>query len=365
VGGDVKLGGVELYVRNNAPSAVDLSDNTNLWGPAPAAARAIQSASAAAATLTRYPSRYSDPLKQVLAGYVGVPANCIVTGCGSDDVLDSALRAFTNPGDSIAIPEPTFHMMPIFAAVNGLEVVKVPLTRDHDVDADGMLAAGARVIYLCSPNNPTGPVFSKARVDRIVKAFDGVVIVDEAYVEYARWSAIELLEKGERVLVARTLSKAFGLAGLRVGYGVGAPELVSQVEKARGPYKVNALADAAARAALTQDLVWVRERVEEMRATRERFVKALRRLGLSVLPSAANFVLVPVGMDPVKLDAQLRLRDVAVRPFAKLPGIGDAIRITIGPWHLMQECVDALEAVLPRVERELPDLTRQRMELPA
>lgn len=333
---------ISLYAPNRAPAAIDLSDNTNLWGIPPAAARAIHEA--ATSVVTRYPALYAADVKRAIADYVDVDPDMIVTGCGSDDVLDSAVRAFAEPGDTIAYPDPSFAMMPIFAQMNGLTAVPVPMTGSHDVDAPGYAAADARVAYVCSPNNPTGGALRRTAIEQIVADARGVVIVDEAYAEFAATNVLDLARTSSRVLVSRTLSKAFGLAGLRVGYAVGNPALVAEVEKSRGPYKVNGIAQRAAVAALTDDRGWVAARVREAIENRERFSRALRAMGFVPLPSEANFVLVPVP-DAQRIDHALRERGVAVRPFVALPRIGDALRISVGPWEMLDACLRALGEV--------------------
>ena len=162
-----ELDRIALYTPDRRVYAIDLSDNTNQWGTPPAAFRALQSAGKSA--LTRYPSGYGEELKESLASYLGVRAEQIATGCGSDDVLDAAIRAFGRPGSRVAVIDPTFPMIPIFARINGLEPVLVPLTADYDVDVDRMLSVEASIIYLCSPNNPTGRSLDARAVKTIVK----------------------------------------------------------------------------------------------------------------------------------------------------------------------------------------------------
>ena len=331
---------ITLYAPDRTPCEIDLSDNTNLFGLPPAARRALREAEPQ--STTRYPSLYAGALKSALARYVGVDPAEITTGCGSDDVLDSAIRAFTEPGDRIAYPEPTFPMVPIFARMNGLEAVAVPPADGLEIDVDALMEAGARILYLCSPNNPTGIAARPPAIERVLREARGLIVLDEAYVEFAERSFAREAPGHGRLLVTRTLSKAFGLAGLRIGYGIGARDLVADVEKSRGPYKVNALAERAAAAALNEELDWVRERIAEVVANRARFTEALRKLGLAPLPSAANFVLVPVS-DSAALASAMRRQGVAVRPFAALPRIGDALRITIGPWPMMEAALSALE----------------------
>jgi histidinol dehydrogenase len=334
---------ITLYAPDRTPARVDLSDNTNLWGMPPAAERAVRDA--ARDSFTRYPALYASDLKSALASYLGVPPDAIVTGCGSDDVLDSAIRAFVEPGQGIACPDPSFQMIPTFARMNGLHAVPVPLTPTFDMDADAMLATRAPVIYLCSPNNPTGTVATRATVDRVIREAPGVVIIDEAYAEFMGAGLAREAPLFDNVLVTRTLSKAFGLAGLRVGYAVGSPALVAEVEKSRGPYKISALAERAAVAALREDMPWVRAHVAEAIENRERFAQALVAHGLEPLSSRANFVLVPV-RDARTTSRRMRERGVAVRPFEALPLVGDALRVTMGPWPLLEAALQALDEAL-------------------
>jgi histidinol-phosphate aminotransferase len=334
---------IPLYAPAHAVCAVDLSENTNLFGMPPGAERALREAPATA--VTQYPRLYAYELKPAIAAYAGVDPSQVVTGCGSDDVIDSALRALVEPGEKVAFPDPTFVMMPLFARMSGLVPVPVPLKPDFDIDADGLLAAGAKVIYLCSPNNPTGTVTSLAALQKVLEEARGVVILDEAYAEFAAVHHLPEVRGRKNLLVTRTLSKAFGLAGLRVGYGVGDPELVRSVEKARGPYKVNALAERAAAAALTHDVPWVRAHAEEVRVVRERLAAELRARGLEPLPSEANFCFVPLPGAP-EVAARMRARGVKVRAFQGLTGIGDALRIGCGPWPLVQTALDALQEAL-------------------
>src|SRR6202171_3083185 len=171
---------IALYSAPRGPFSVDLSDNTNLWGAPPAALRAV--AAVGGADGSRYPVAYEPALATALADYIGVSADMIACGCGSDDVLDSAIRAFAEPGEVLCVPDPSFSMIPVFARTNGLRPVAIPLTRWLDADVDAMIETGARIIYLCSPNNPTGTALSRKAVEKIVDRAPGLVIIDQAYV---------------------------------------------------------------------------------------------------------------------------------------------------------------------------------------
>jgi histidinol dehydrogenase len=330
---------LSLYSPNRAPCALDLSDNTNRWGVPPFAALALEELSVE--RVTRYPQVYTPELKTALAEYAGVRAEEVVVGCGSDDVLDSAIRAFAEPGDRIAYHNPTFGMLGIWAQMNGLTAMPVPTPNPYSVDIDALLSTRARITYLCSPNNPTGLSLSRAEIQRVVDHAAGVVILDEAYAEFANDAWLAEAPRHPRLVVTRTMSKAFGLAGVRIGYAVAAESTIAHIEKARGPYMVSAAAERAALAALHNDLKWVRTHIASARESRERFGKALASFGIASFPSTANFVFVPVH-DAAAVAAHMRAGGVAVRPFPAVNGIGDGVRITVAPWPMMETAIAAL-----------------------
>lgn len=334
-----------------SPSPIDLSDNTNLWGSPPAAEEAVRDF--ATASFRRYPETYAESLKEAIAGYAGVAANQVMTGVGSDDVLDTILRAFADAGDSVSVPNPTFVMMPVFSRLNGLTPVPIPLTASYDVDLEATIAADTRITYLCSPNNPTGTPFARSAIDEIVRRTTGIVMIDEAYFEFNDETAADLIDSSDRVLIVRTFSKAFGLAGLRIGYALGSPELIAEVEKARGPYKVSAVAAAAACGALRSGVEWMKQTVREASEARDTFASELQARGLSPAPSKANFVFVPVS-NAHGVAAAMRENGIAVRPFSGIPRFspaleqsgGSALRITVGPPAAMSAALDALDKAL-------------------
>ncbi|MEO5510213.1 MAG: histidinol dehydrogenase [Longimicrobiales bacterium] len=336
---------IRPYEPGRSPCAVDLSDNTNLHGIPPAAANVL--AAPAPALVTRYPTVYGRDLTAALAERHGVPAASIVNGCGSDDILDAIMRAFCDPSDAVAFATPTFGVVDLFARMNSARSITVPHLPGHALDVQRLVAASAAVTYVCRPNNPTGIVYERGAIDLLAASLHGVLVIDEAYADYAGEDVIDLAMSSERVIVVRTLSKAFGLAGLRIGYAVASPRLALEVEKARGPYKVGGLAEAAAIAALRHDRSWVDAHVGEVLLNRDRLFTALAAMGFPPIPSAANFLLVPVPVElgAVEVVARLRRQGIAVRAFPDLPGIGDAIRVTIGPWPLMERFMTALATV--------------------
>src|SRR5687768_2789726 len=191
--------GISLYGPRREPCAIDLSDNTNLWGAPPSAAAAIRDAASSA--ITRYPSVYGSDLKQAVGRYLGVSPECVVTGCGSDGVLDSAIRAFAEPGDRVVYPDPSFVMVPLFARMNGLDPAPVRLAGNLDIDAEAMLSARGRITYICSPNNPTGTLASRPAIQRVLDEAEGLIILDEAYAEFTAHSFIHEAATRENLLV--------------------------------------------------------------------------------------------------------------------------------------------------------------------
>lgn len=334
------------------PSAceIELADNTSPFGAPPAALRVLSGA--VGDRLARYPSTYSRDLRSAIAEYVGVAADEVMVGCGSDDVMSCAFRALGNPGDRVAYMDPTFVMARVFATVNSLTPVPVPLTAGFDADAGALVAARAPITYVCAPNNPTGLPIARSALEHVLHEAAGLVFIDEAYAEFAGTNLAGAAPAHGRTLVLRTFSKAFGLAGLRVGFAVGARQLIAELEKARGPFGVTALSEQAALAAITEDLAWVRSGVARIVESRERFIGALRGAGLAPLDSAANFVLIPV-RDARAAMVALRERGILVRHFAALPGIGDALRVSLADWPVMARVLEALLQVVPDDARPL------------
>ena len=342
---------VTVYDPGRSPCALDLSDNTNLFGANPAAVAAVRSAGDA--VLTRYPDTYAFELKRAIAAHCGVATANVTTGCGSDDVIDSVMRAFCEPDDVVAYPDPTFGMIGAFTRMNAAQPRAVACSSDFALDVAALLAQRAALTYVCRPNNPTGTLVDAAAVMRLEQMSDGVLLVDEAYIDFADdVSLAPVAADSTRMIVLRTFSKAYGLAGLRVGYAIGPAPLIAEIEKSRGPYKVSALAERAALAALTAGHDWVRARAEEVVANRARLAGRLRDAGLAPLPSAANFLLLPLPPGALAGDwnVRLRARGVAVRPFSRVPGAGECLRITIGPWDDMERFLSAVTELLATVD---------------
>lgn len=315
---------------------IKLNTNENPYPPSPAVLAALHAATAE--TIRLYPDPEARELRRLAAALYRVDPAQILVGNGSDELLALLLRATVDPGDRVAFPTPTYSLYETLVAVQGGETVCVPFGPDF-VLPEALARTRARVTFLCNPNSPSGTRASREMVERIVQAVDGLVVLDEAYVDFAAEHLMDLVGRYPNVVVLRTLSKSYSLAGLRIGLLVGRAELVHGLRTVKDSYNVNRLSLVAGEAALA-DQATMRANVARVVTTRARLTEELARLGYEVLPSEANFVLARRrGVDQAPIAVALAARDILVRHFGALP---DALRITVGA----DAEIDALLAAL-------------------
>lgn len=329
-------------------SVIKLASNENPLGPSPLAVAAM---SEALRSLHLYPDGSAFHLKNRLAAHLGVDPAQVILGNGSNEVLEFVGHAVMRPGDEVVVSQHCFAVYPIVNALFGSRLVTVPARPDFGADIDAMLAAitpRTTAVFLANPNNPTGNLATREEVCRLV---DGVparvlLVLDEAYVEFLDepFDSVALIRDGSRpnLLVARTFSKVYGLAGLRLGYGVASREVVAAMEKVRQPFNINAVAQAGAIAALG-DTAHLEATRANNRAGLALLQSAFARMGLRFVPSHANFVLVDVG-DGARVSAALQQRGVIVRPMGGY-GLGAWIRVTVGTPPENQRFLEALGQV--------------------
>ncbi|HEY8123038.1 MAG TPA: histidinol-phosphate transaminase [Myxococcota bacterium] len=334
----------ELERELGIKQAVKLASNENPFGPSP---RALDAIADAASRVNRYPDGASFKLREKLAKRLGVAGNQIVFGCGADEIFELLVKSFVGPGDEVVYAWPSFAMYPIVTAGMGASAVPVPLDAGlvHDLRAmREAITTRTRAVMICNPNNPTGTSVGRKEFDAFVASLpaDVVLVVDEAYFEFVRREdfpdSLGWIAKRPGTLVIRTFSKIYGLAGMRVGYGVGDPELIGYLERARHPFNLNLLAEEAAVAALDD--------AEHVARTREGnaegiayLTRELAALGIATWPTDANFLLADAGAGAY--DALLR-QGVIVRPLAGF-GLPAHIRITVGTAEENERCVKALQ----------------------
>jgi histidinol-phosphate aminotransferase len=280
--------------------------------------------------LNRYPEPNPRALRELIARTMRVPAGMeVLLGNGSDDLIQIVALALARPGAAMMFPSPTFVMYSVNATLTGMRAVAVPLREDFSLDREAFVARLAdvrpAVVFLAYPNNPTGVLYPPADVEAIVRAAEGLVVVDEAYHAFAGASFLPRLAEFPNLVVLRTLSKV-GLAGLRLGYLAGAPQWLEQFNKVRQVYNVNVLTEAAALFVL-EHLDVLDAQAARIRSDRAELARGLASLGVTVFPSSANFVLVRVA-DAARTFEALRRQGVLVKNLH--PGVAGCLRITVG-----------------------------------
>jgi histidinol-phosphate aminotransferase len=306
---------------------------------------------------SRYPDFDPKELLEKLAAFSGWRADGILTGNGSNELIEALLLVTVGAGTRVVIPEPTFTLYALLTTILGGEPVRVRLTPDLQYDAAAIGQArrqsAAAVTVVCSPNNPTGGILTVGEVRRLCEEDGGLVVIDEAYHEFARASVVPLLETQKNLIVLRTFSKAMGMAGLRVGYLLASPEIVREVNKARLPYNLNFFSQMAAMAAI-DGYEELRGAVGRLSEERERLISLLRDLpGVRPHPSHANFFLIELlDADPKAVFEGLLRRGVLVRDVTSYPMLGRCLRVSVGTPEENEAFLHALGAALGEARRD-------------
>ena len=311
-------------------SILKLNTNENPYPPSPLVRAAI--AQITDEQLRRYPSPDARLFREAAARVHGVPADWIMATNGGDELLSVIFRACLLPGDRVAFLEPSYSLYPVLAAGIGAAVEALPyrvVGSTWNVP-DEIYSVNARLLVIVNPNAPSGTLTDIDALDRIIKSFNGVVLIDEAYVDFAPYSALPLVKKHANLILLRSMSKGYGLAGMRFGYGIAQRILLDQFYKIRDSYPCDAVAIAAATAAL-EDQAYARQTWAKVIDQRDWLRGALSEMGFSGPESFSNFVLsaVPAGFSAPDLYARLKADGVLVRYF-NLPGLQDKLRITVG-----------------------------------
>lgn len=323
----------DVRAQYNPPRIVKLGSNENPLGTSPKVVKAV---AAALADSSLYPDGASRALRKALADANGVTADQVVVGNGSDEILLMIALAFLNPGDRVVISENTFSEYEFSGRTLDAEIVKLPLTDyRYDLKAyERTLKLKPRMMFICNPNNPTGNYVTHAELERLLKKTprDCLVVVDEAYGEYATAKdfprSIALMKKYPNLLVSRTFSKLYGLAGLRLGYAIGDAGLLRETLRVKTPFNVNLLVQKAALAALA-DTAFIKKSLATNEKGRAQLEAGLRKLKLFYLPTQANFICFHVPRPAVELCEDLMKRGMIIRPLKSF-GLPDWCRVTIG-----------------------------------
>ncbi len=333
---------------------IKLASNENCFGPSPLALAAMRKS---LKTVNRYPDASSFYLKKKLSKMLGVREDELIFGNGSDEIIGLAIRTFVNDGDEVIIAKPTFLIYEIASQIHNASIKLVPLKADlkHDLKAmKNAVSAKTKMVFIANPDNPTGTFVT---TDELEEFFSGLpanvlVFLDEAYSEFAAYGSnyypngIDYIKKMPNLIVSRSFSKAYGLAGLRVGYGVANSPVISYMERVRDPFNVNLLAQEAALAAL-DDKLFLRKTLSHVNKEKKKLYSVFQRMGFRYVDSATNFVIVDVEDDCKKVFTALLKEGVIVRDM-KAWGFDTFIRVTIGTSSENARFVKALKKITGR-----------------
>ncbi|MBW4647568.1 MAG: histidinol-phosphate transaminase [Kastovskya adunca ATA6-11-RM4] len=308
-------------------NVIKLNTNENPYPPSPQALKVMQEMNGE--WLRRYPDSMAEPFRQAASQALGIPQDWILVGNGSDDLLTMIVRACAEPGRAVVYPTPTYVLYRTLAQIQDAEPREIPYLEDYQLPLDELIAAKGAVTFIASPNSPSGTAVPGEMLDQLAMQLSGVLVIDEAYVDFAEENALDLVQKYDNVIVLRTLSKGYSLAGLRVGFAIANPTLLKGLIKVKDSYNVDAIACRVGAAAIA-DQAYKIANADKVKRSRAKVAQDLESLGFKVLPSQANFLLVqPQHIEAESFYQNLKRRGILVRYF-KQPRLEDKLRITVG-----------------------------------
>jgi histidinol-phosphate aminotransferase len=332
------------YVPGEQPKdpgrVIKLNTNENPYPPSETAL-----ATARVDGLHRYPDPIANDVRDAAAALFGVDRDWIIAGNGSDDILTIVIRTFVDQGGSAAWFNPSYSLYPILLDIQGARSIAIELDHSFSIPSDtAAQAAGASLLMVTRPNAPTGTAWPLATMRQLAEDFDGAVLIDEAYADFADDSCASLVREYDNVIVCRTLSKGYSLAGIRLGFAYANPAIIAQMMKVKDSYNINALTQRIGAAAL-RDQETLQANVDRVRKTRAETVSQLTGLGFDVLPSQTNFLFARPPGDAANLADNLKQRNIFIRYFSA-PRCRDYVRISIGTDDEMGQLLDALRDLL-------------------
>jgi len=333
------------YVPGFQPKEADvvkLNTNENPYPPSPQVLKAL--ASIRPDQLRRYPDPIGDQFRKAASEVHGVPADHILCVNGGDELLAMAVRAFCDQHRPLAYPVPTYSLYPVLARLQDCQAIEIPFDAEFNLPAR-LTTTGAALTIVCNPNAPSGSLVSEEELASLADELDGVLLIDEAYVDFAPGHCLGLVRDFDNVIVLRTLSKGYSLAGLRFGYAVAQPPIIDGLLKVKDSYNVDAVALALACAAI-QDQAYHRENVEKIKVARQDLTQRLCDLGLEVRDSHSNFLMVTCRqVSAADLQERLAGLHIYVRYF-DLPGLTDKLRISVGTPEQNARLVAAIKEII-------------------
>lgn len=334
---------LQLYYNPKVGNKLRMDTSTNALGANPAGQRELVECTKL--DVGQYPNTYGDNLREELAKLYRLKADNFVVGNGSDEALDIIMKTLVEPGETVITAHPAYVLHSFFVKINAGRTVTVDLDDDFQLDVDRINSTEGKLVLLCTPNNPTANTFRMDDLKAVIEGNDRPVVVDEAYGEYTGRSFLPLVEKYDNLIVTRTFSKAYGLAGMRIGYMAASAELAEAMQKVKIPYSLNMIGERVAMAAL-RDREFLERSVRVVNEERPFLSKGLADLGFRVFPSEANYILFRPEMPSHVLTAKLAEKGVLVRDFGKVRRLENCIRTTIGTREMNTVLLDRMREVL-------------------
>jgi histidinol-phosphate aminotransferase len=337
-----KMAGYEPGFQPPNTDVVKLNTNENPYPPSPKVIEAIKNLKPE--QLRRYPQPMADTFRQAAAEVFGVECENIICVNGGDELLNIAIRAFCDENRPVAYPTPTYSLYPVLAQMANSPAVEIPFDEEFNLPSK-LAATGAALTIVCNPNAPSGTFVPKEEISQLAEEIKGVLLIDEAYVDFAEDNCLELVKKFDNVIILRSMSKGYSLAGLRFGYGIADEKLIKGLRKVKDSYNVDVVAIAAATAAI-QDQQYFKNNVQKVKIERRFLTEKLIGLGFHVYPSQANFILArPSKVRAIDIYEKLKDRNIYVRYWA-YPDIKDKLRITVGTAEQNKKFINALKEIL-------------------
>jgi len=342
-----KVKGYEPGFQPKETDVIKLNTNENPYPPSPAVMKTL--AEINVERLRRYPDPLGDKFRQAAAEVNGVQPENIMCCNGGDDLLTIAFRAFCDENRPVAYPVPTYSLYPVLAKLQNCKAIEVPFDNEFNLPA-GLASTNEALTVVCNPNAPSGSFVSVDELASLADELSGVLLIDEAYVDFAEANCTGLVKEFDNVIILRSMSKGYSLAGIRFGYAIAQPDLIAGLMKVKDSYNVDAVAVAVATAAI-KDQKYFSETAEKVKKTRGLLVEQLRDLGFEVVESCANFVLAESKNHKAgKIYDKLVQRKIYVRYF-NLPGLDDKLRISVGTDRQNDKLISALKEILSEHRR--------------
>ena len=337
-----KAKGYQPGLQPKQADVVKLNTNENPYPPSPLALKTL--AQISPEQLRRYPDPLGNAFRQAAGQVNGIGADCIMCTNGGDELLAMAVRAFCDENRQLAYPVPTYSLYPVLAGLQNCRAIEVPFEDGFKLPAD-LAETGAAMTIVCNPNAPSGSFVSADELGLLAEKITGVLLIDEAYVDFAEGNCVSLVKDFDNVIILRSMSKGYSLAGLRFGYAIAAPALIAGLLKLKDSYNVDTIAIAVATAAI-KDQKYLRENIKKVKHDRQILSEQLRQLGFEVPRSYANFVLAQnKNCKAGEIYDKLAQRNIYVRYF-HLPGLTDMLRITVGTPEQNGKLIFALKEIL-------------------